>query len=369
VFFFKFFKNLHFFLWIVLIPLFVLLIVSQADYFGNDLSSRKSRKLRLFIFLTFIHAVFLALSLKSASLVSTHFTIFLSYLLCLLYFLTRFNRYSPLLLWFVLGIVVLQPLEVYHYFSNNAMRVSLTPYQYERFPKDFLYTRGQNRGVLEQVTYETEFPRLKDAFGNILPRQSKIYLSTGRYNDFFERLEPAIFAEYVRYKFILYDRVEKIDVRNIDVALFEKAFKARENRAFVPMNYDGPLGPPDPNSVGALDTRITEGSPLLQVIDFNPNRLKIQTQFASKKFLVYNDAYDPRWRVFLNGSPVQWERANFAFKGLWVTPGKQVIEFSYGSFGVFFVRYINLVFSYIIFFWMIGGALKSWFYRDQTLSS
>ena len=71
---------------------------------------------------------------------------------------------------------------------------------------------------------------------------------------------------------------------------------------------------------------IENPSDTFRVTAFNPNRIKIITNFPEEKFLVYTDSYSPYWRVFINAVPGEILRTNIAFKGVVLPAGKNEVE-------------------------------------------
>ncbi len=80
---------------------------------------------------------------------------------------------------------------------------------------------------------------------------------------------------------------------------------------------------------------ISGPSEILRVVDFDPNHLRIKTNFLRRKFLVFNDSYYSGWMVLVNGKKQPLYRTNIAFKGVWVDSGNQDVEFRFGTAGQF----------------------------------
>lgn len=133
--------------------------------------------------------------------------------------------------------------------------------------------------------------------------------------------------EYVSYKFIIYDQAAYMDDGHPDWNALKGSLDAiHGGRA---MAVSGP-------------------SEMLKVIDFDPDHIKIRTNFPQRKFLVFNDSYYPGWAVSVNGKIQPLYRANVAFKGVWVDPGRQDVEFRFGSAGQY------------IFHWGLIGLFAGW---------
>lgn len=106
--------------------------------------------------------------------------------------------------------------------------------------------------------------------------------------------------------------------------------------------------------------KIEQNQPYLRVIQANTNRIRLNTQLPTKKFLVFNDCYYPQWRAYINGQETFLYRANVAFKGIWVPPGEHNIEFVFGDTRVY-QREIFIMIFYFAFF-----VLFLWFWRKDS---
>jgi hypothetical protein len=66
-----------------------------------------------------------------------------------------------------------------------------------------------------------------------------------------------------------------------------------------------------------------------RVVAFRPDRVRIEARLSHPGFLVLVDAYDPNWRVTLNGEPSPLLRANVAFRAVALPPGAHAVEMTY----------------------------------------
>ena len=129
IFYFKYFKNLHFFLWIILLPVFILFVVQQFQQLLACKSGKNKYLVLSGIFI--VHCCFaLFIFMQGQSILSSYFSIGLSFLFFCLYFLGFLKQGKPLFLGFLLLLTVVQPLEVYHYFGKNSLPFLLPEYRY-----------------------------------------------------------------------------------------------------------------------------------------------------------------------------------------------------------------------------------------------
>ena len=143
----------------------------------------------------------------------------------------------------------------------------------------------------------------------------------------FINAEANSFNRYIKSKFIAYDAAEPFDEFRDDFSMARNILGNNPNTALV-------FGLParrGEEEVAAKALIIKDGSEQFRVLDFNVNALTVETNFLKEKFLVYNDAYNPFWKAYVNGKPVQLIRANVAFKGAWIPAGKNIIKYEYRS--------------------------------------
>jgi hypothetical protein len=66
-----------------------------------------------------------------------------------------------------------------------------------------------------------------------------------------------------------------------------------------------------------------------RIVEEAPNRIVIECDLERPAFVVLSDAYDPGWRVHVDGAPAALLRANVAFRAVWVAAGHHRIEQAY----------------------------------------
>lgn len=323
IFFFKYFRNLHFFLWLVIMPLFVLFVVEQLKDLLDEAQKGGRVKLSIFCSALLAHlAVAAALIWQDSMNYSTWIAWLVSLAAFFLYFWSRLSR--DMFLAVLLFATVVQPLEAYHYLSKSWLKVvevyltrnaltSLGLSEYDRFSSKFEYTRGE-KVLLPAARVKNE----------------PLYFGTQWYTALWDNMDANVLRNYTHSKFILYDRVLAFDDQKEDIRVIEQAWEKGLNVAFVPA--DSPVE----NLEGSIVTRgpaMTVSGPTqqLRVIRYNANQVRLKTDLSAKKFLVFNDSYFPGWRVFIDGKEGSLYRANIAFKGVWVPAGDHVVEFRFGE--------------------------------------
>ena len=336
VFFFKYFRNSHFFLWLILLPLLILFV---TELFRSILTHRPTTKKENILTMAFLLAVhfigfLLTIFTKTASLTS-FLTICFSFIFFILIFNGRLISKEISTLIFLLGLVFLPATEVYYHLSLNSPSYA-GPSTYDRPFTDFSYTHSPDH-------------------------TQKIYFGTKWYHLANSRLDYTIFGKYLSHKFILYDRTENISDKNLSFKEVEQAFAEQRNVAFV--SSSGEDGA-DSRDVPKEALVIEKDAPEFRLLSYNMNSIKVKTNFPSRKFLVYNDSFDSRWQAFVNRQPVPVERANIAFKGLWIPPGENVVYFHFGTSGAYLMNYVLLALFYfllisLLFLWITFSLRKS----------
>jgi hypothetical protein len=62
---------------------------------------------------------------------------------------------------------------------------------------------------------------------------------------------------------------------------------------------------------------------------YAPKRIRLQVNATTPAVLLLNDRYDPNWRVLVDGKPESLLRCNYLMRGLYLTPGKHEVQFSF----------------------------------------
>ncbi len=345
VFFFKYFRNLHFFLWLAILPIAILFIVEQLRVFLRMIDENPQRKWLFFIYIIFVHAAAGAFFYWQRSF---NFSTWISLVLSLLFFIVYLSRRlsARILCGLCFLAIVIQPLEAYKNLQSNAYK-TIALLSYDKFPSQFEYVRGERKIVDAGLAGQTPAAVVKS---------NPIYFGTQWYNLLWNNIDSAIVENYTLGKFILYDRVSVFDEKKENFQIIAQALARNLNVAFVPVETS-PEELKISNAASAANALIIEKDNLqFSVLDFNANRVKLRTNFSTRKFLVFNDCYYPGWRVFINKKEATLLRANIAFKGVWVQSGQQEIEFVFGNawrfkfeplLGIFYLSFLFLTF----FFW------------------
>jgi hypothetical protein len=336
VFFLKYFRNLHFFIWFFLIPLFVMFALEQWKLFAEIRLPGPRQRYFLLIYVFFVHViVFLFVWWRKDAVSATYVMIFLSLALCSMMAL-RLLRPDVWGFALLTLTVLIQPLQAYYYFSLKAI-AHVHPYDY-----DFSYTslKIKNTDLIKPE--------------NIPPVKQTLYYASGGYNFVYQNISDHALAKYLQNKFILVDRLEYVD-RDAAAGGLERNFLTDADSAVVFKNKENDLklngNDPHPPSQGL---RIDGNSTEFKLLSFDADHVRVRLDVPYEKFLIYNDSYDPYWRVSIDGRPAMLNEVNGAFKGVWVPAGRSVVEFSYGCWWQYAMNILLSVFALIF----LAGVIR-----------
>jgi len=361
IFYFKYFRNLRFFLWIAILPALILLAVECfRTLYAFNLDSHKKKFLMLFfIFMAHLGFVFF-LNAQENIILSSYLTILLSFLIFSLH-ISNVKVRQPvfLLLLLLLFTVSVQPMEVFHYLSKNAEKVDANYHdkeasylRYTRPYLDFSFSR--------QTSYSQDEGSRENTSLQLTQKVSPLYIATHLYNLAFRRINPKLFLRYVSHKFILYDHVSDSQGREKDLATFEKYLTQNSNVMIFEPKFEEERRGALPRSDKALNPRIIdEHSSEVKILKYDMNSIKFKTNFNSSKFLIYLDNFYEGWHAFINGKETRIYNANVAFKGLYVSEGENIVSFRFGSHFDYFVKYFIMATFYISFIGIILLFLRT----------
>lgn len=360
LFYFKYFRNLHFFLWLVLLPLVIFILADQMQSFLKFSPESRERRISLFFFLVLAHAGILYYIYDQKQGIATSYAVtLLSFILFLLYFYGGLKRKNLVFVLLILSVVVIQPVEVYHYLQKNSERKG-QPYTFDH-PYSMVRL-GESIEILEKSKIASKDDREAHTLKMQEPRVYSTYYATKWSYFFNKKISEGVLGSYFMSSFLVYDRVKIIDNNeNIDLKEIEDSLIGYKNLAFVAKGEgekDLSLSNQVEN-INAEATYIAEDSQELKVLKVNANGVKVKTDFDFPRFLVFNDSYHSRWKVFVNGQEAKLWRANIAFKGLWVPAGENIVYFRFGENGQYV---LNLCF--FIIFNLMGAILLYFSFKD-----
>ena len=358
IFFFKYFRNLHFFLWLALLPMGILFLVGQFQQMIEYRPRTPKEKYFLWTFLSLAHLGFMIFLIRRENAVlASCLTVVLSFIFFLLYFNGRFKGKELAFLFFLLVMISAEPLQTYFYLDQNTPRtkpftgeIEFYQNRYDRPYLDFSFLRGAKRERVRQAVKgasgDTDVER-----GEYRP-PSGLYYSVPWFSMLYDNIDVEVLRNYINEKFILYDRLEVMSDSQMDFKKIQAAFQENNNVAFVP--DDSALGEPQDSrpDFEPQAQRIAGNGAEFQVLKFDSNSILFKTNFPQRKFVVYTDSFHKNWEGLLNGKKIPIIRANVAFKGIWVPAGENTVSLCYGRpylyfFNVFLLGLFSSIFLYL----------------------
>lgn len=91
----------------------------------------------------------------------------------------------------------------------------------------------------------------------------------------------------------------------------------------------------DPSFDPTREIILPEGAPVSapptpmgtsRIVEWKPDRVRIEADLASPGYVVLVDSYDPSWRATVDGAPADILRANVAFRAVRLPPGRHLVE-------------------------------------------
>ena len=165
-------------------------------------------------------------------------------------------------------------------------------------------------------------------------------------------------ANYVRYKFILYDQTKVIHENNIDWEAVRRTITFKD-----PALIWDQSGIALPNRNEPSPPIILKGpTPHFKVVHFDVNSITLSIHLDRRKFLVYNDSFHPGWHVLIDHHPAKLYQANIAFKGVWIESGSHLVKFYFGSW-VDYLRGWGVSLLFMFWFFLVIAVFLPCFER------
>ncbi|MBF0489935.1 MAG: hypothetical protein HQL15_04880 [Candidatus Omnitrophica bacterium] len=276
---------------------------------------------------------------------SSFWTVILSAIWLCLYVAGAFKSLKSLFQWGMIVIVLINPMQVYGYyqpiFTGSAKIEPLGG------PPQFSYMRPvQGSGFNENSAYYDRVKLFQDESGFV----KRGYVGINGSHRLYTNVPEKSLKEYVRYKFVVYDRTSLSDSKNPDFKRLADNLGSFFNEALVDDARALGVSPG-----GDIAQPLPGPSPELRVTKFTLNTIEVDTNFLKKKFLVYNDSFHNGWQASIDGQSVALFRANVAFKGVWIQPGPHHMVLTFNP-----LEHVFLWCLLFVFVAWLGGLLFFW---------
>ncbi len=108
----------------------------------------------------------------------------------------------------------------------------------------------------------------------------------------------------------------------------------------------------------------------VDILEYEPNLIKINSRVNKKSMLVLSDTYDKNWTVTVNGEKRNIERVNYIMRGVVLDPGENIIVFDYSPKTFFYSLYISIfVFITVCLYILVVTFWKPSLKKDLSLSN
>jgi hypothetical protein len=321
VYFFRLFRN-YFFFWVIFWSCCVVYVMGETKQFlAMDLDSPKKRALyAVWVILVHVGAVAYLMSLEDVPFVC-YATVAAS---CLWFLVRLFEALRLRQSAFIVGLAFIGLWQPFYVLP---------------------FIRGVDHGQLDYMSEKSAFSYLRPLYGSGFNekdaragRQKYFQDESGFVDSGFmgqkgsyllqQNLPKETLADYVRYKFILYDQTNAISENNIDWGTVRRAVTFKDRSALI---WDPSGIAPDHGNEPSAPVIVKGPSPHFKVIHFDVNSVELSIDLDQRKFLVYNDSFHSGWHVLVDHQAVKLYQANIAFKGVWIGKGRHLVRFYFGS--------------------------------------
>ena len=129
--------------------------------------------------------------------------------------------------------------------------------------------------------------------------------------------------------------------------------------AIVNKNFKGYLG----------DYKYTfDPTASIKLVHYQANYLKYETNANSDQLAVFSEIYyDKGWNAFVDGSKVDYARANYILRAMKIPAGKHTVEFRFEPSSFYIGKMVSLIASALVLLLLIGGIY--WSFREKNSES
>ncbi|MBL8013032.1 MAG: hypothetical protein JNN05_04215 [Candidatus Omnitrophica bacterium] len=342
---FKYFRNLHFYLWVTILPAFCMFLGLQLKNYLDWRPSNLWEKILGVVHIAAVHGLAIVLlSHFQFPIVSSYIVVILSCLLFLVRLFTDVQRKMVFFMACFLLIAMIEPFEVYNNLSRNTRPYQPDTYLYNWTSLDFHYVRGGNDvEIVAGTTPDNSDKQADGSVGRVVRPLGAFYYASKWFSYLSANVDMYVIKKYLTYKFVIYDSVAVLNDDAKDFSELETAMAENRNVAYVATDDPGELKHKPAGNVSYYARQIHGPADDFYVEKFTANHIKIKTRFAKPQFVVYNDNDHSQWRLWVNGVPRPIVRSNLAFKGVWVEPGEQTLDFRFGSNFTWMIYLVLLV--------------------------
>lgn len=313
LFFFKYFRNLHFFAWFSALPFLIFLFV---DFFYQILHRGKTWALydnRALCSLNLvIHLLILIFLFQRGDLgVLAAWTITVSCVF--IWILITSSSVAEWAVCLTLCLLVLPQgatMFIHLGTKNQVANAYTAPHSYS------------------SIMLNTSPPQVNTT--GISTRISQDYYATKGWSELTANVSGQAISQYLKSALVFYDQIKPVTRDDNGFKRIENAFINDENTAYVPDSVEYRR---TSNEIirHAHPLRNYDLPGLVSIKSQTANNIIFETNLPIDKFMVFNDSMHSQWHAYINGKETPLFFANIAFKGLWVPAGPALVEFRFSS--------------------------------------
>ena len=135
----------------------------------------------------------------------------------------------------------------------------------------------------------------------------------------------------------------------------------KSKRDFIDVILDGVDNSPVLETGTSSTTQVVPENEDVTTIFYSPNKVTFRVRAQSSSWLVFTDAYDPRWSATVDGQEAQVHKANIAFKAVRVPTGEHTVTFRFGKSYQGFVIWFMFLTIISSLFLLLGLAIREAF--------
>jgi hypothetical protein len=101
------------------------------------------------------------------------------------------------------------------------------------------------------------------------------------------------------------------------------------------------------------ESLIPDSNAVIEMVEYHPDRITYHSSSSTEQVAIFSEMHYPEgWNAWIDGEEVEYFRANYALRGLWVPAGEHDIEFvfepsSYSTGSVLSIIGSILVFLFV----------------------
>ncbi|MBF0478942.1 MAG: hypothetical protein HQL26_05630 [Candidatus Omnitrophica bacterium] len=345
VFFFRYMRMMHFFLWLGVVPMAILLVMEQLRIFLQNHQNRKNAAILGFVII--IHVLFvIGLFTQKGVALSSYFAVGMSLIFFIFTLMGRGKEgLLAILLWISL---IIQPIEWGHYIERNSLIFNQT------------YLTDHKSFYEGQFLLPSPLSVLPISEKNIKPGDLSQLSTSGYYenpwiNNIKQFIDQNNIQKFTANKLLLFDNTLALDesAPGPFFAKLDTMWQTLQNTALLSKNESEPEDLRFEAPYVQKAQVIYEGSSAVKVLSFDSNTLCLQTLLDHPQFLLWTNGYHTGWHVYIDGREGRLLRGNYAFRGAWIPPGQHRVVFRFLSplryaeayllLGMFFIMLITLI--------------------------